>query len=64
MHMRKRIYATGEEMDKAAARKILAFYRRKNLQRSARMIAIQVGARNARRRANRAERLRASVVVL
>jgi hypothetical protein len=62
--MRKRIYSHGEETDKAAARRILAFYRRKNLQRSARMIAAQVGARNARRRAVRAERLRSRVVEL
>ena len=62
--MRKRIYSHGEETDKAAARRILAFYRRKNLQRSARMIAIQTGARNARRRAVRAERLRSHVVEL
>jgi hypothetical protein len=62
--MRKRIYATGEETNKAAARRILAFYRRKNLERSARLNRqIAITRRNTRAR-NRAERSRAQVIVL
>ena len=57
--MRKRIYGIPTAADKArAASRIIAFYRRKNAERAARLRRQEAIARNARRRANRAERLR------
>jgi hypothetical protein len=62
--MRKRIYSHGEETDKAAARRILAFYRRKNAERSARLARQRAVAIRNLRAANRAQRMRAGVVML
>ena len=63
--MRKRIYGnpTAEDKRRAAAR-ILAFYRRKNAERSARLRRQGDIYRMNMRARNRAERRNASVIVL
>ena len=63
--MRKRIYGTPTEADKArAAKRIMAYYKRKNRERWARAWRQEEIAKRKRRAANRRERLTRGVVLI